>query len=554
LIGTGQSIGNYRILSKIGTGGMGAVYLAEHPLIGKKVALKVIHRELSGNKEVVQRFYQEARAVNQIGNEHIVEIHDFGQTQEGDHFYIMEYLEGRTLAQVLTQEKVLAVMRALHIGAQIANALAAAHAQGIIHRDLKPDNIMLMPRLGDPDFVKVLDFGLAKMLAGGGPQVRTAVGVVLGTPQYMSPEACESKPNVDYRTDIYALGVLMFQMMTGVLPFDGQSMGEVLVKQVTALPPAPRGINPGIPPSVEQILLRCLAKPVDARFQSMQQLREALLDPEAYLRGSPPIAPARSVQPGDAPVDAKTVIAHAAAAHQQKTRIAGPAAMAAAAAQQPQPWQVAPAVMAEPPRTGALPIPGLAPSAPPANNTMRIATPLGYSSRPPRKMWPIVLVLGLLLGLGGGAFAVAWFGRDAEQPAPDAATVATPPPVDAHVAVVVDAAAPPPAADAAVAVDAGKPMAKLTIDSTPHGATVTGPDGSVLGKTPLKIDWPVGERAQEFELKLAGYKKKIADVVVKGNTAVGVELEKQHSSGGTQKPGKGSGGSGAGSDLIKPGD
>src|SRR6185295_11412953 len=148
---------------------------------------------------------------------------------------------------------VLPVMRALHVGAQIAAALLAAHGAGVIHRDLKPDNIMLTTKLGDPDFVN------AKMFAGGG-SVKTAAGVLLGTPQYMSPEACESKADLDHRTDIYALGVLMFQMMTGVLPFDGESMGEVLVKQVTVLPPAPRALNPSIPPSVEQILLRCLAK------------------------------------------------------------------------------------------------------------------------------------------------------------------------------------------------------------------------------------------------------------------------------------------------------
>src|SRR5215510_11441355 len=316
VIAAGQSIGNYRILNKIGTGGMGAVYLAEHPLIGKRVALKAIHRELAGNRDVVSRFFQEARAVNQIGNEHIVEIHDFGVTPEGDHFYIMEYLEGATLASVLAHVKLLDVMRSLHIGAQIANALAAAHAAGIIHRDLKPDNIMLMSRLGEQDFVKVLDFGLAKVFSAE-TAVKTAAGVLLGTPQYMSPEACESKRDIDHRTDIYALGVLLFQMMTGTLPFDGESMGEVLVKQVTALPPAPRGINPQIPPSVEQVLLRCLAKQPDARFPTMIALRDALLDPEAYLRNSPPISPARSVAPGEAPVDAKTVIAHVAA--QQKT-------------------------------------------------------------------------------------------------------------------------------------------------------------------------------------------------------------------------------------------
>jgi serine/threonine-protein kinase len=183
----------------------------------------------------------------------------------------------------------------------------------------------------------VLDFGLAKMFAAGASSVKTAAGVLLGTPQYMSPEACESKPSIDHRTDIYALGVLLFQMMTGVLPFNGESMGEILVRQVTALPPAPRGFNPLIPPSVEQILLRCLAKRVEARFQSMSALRDALLDPEAYLRASPPIAPARSVAPGEAKFNAPDVIAHAAAMQAQKQ---GPVA---------EPWQVAPTMFGDEP-------------------------------------------------------------------------------------------------------------------------------------------------------------------------------------------------------------
>ncbi len=193
---------------------------------------------------MVNRFLNEARAVNHIGSEHIVEIHDFGQTEEGEHFFIMEFLDGRTLAQELSECRVLEVPRALHIGAQIAGALAAAHDVDIIHRDLKPDNVMLIQRLGDPDFVKLLDFGLAKFLTDADARKLTAAGVVLGTPHYMSPEACESKPNVDHRCDVYSLGVLLFQMLTGQLPFTGESMGEILVKQVVQPPPAPRGINP----------------------------------------------------------------------------------------------------------------------------------------------------------------------------------------------------------------------------------------------------------------------------------------------------------------------
>jgi serine/threonine-protein kinase len=523
VIAAGQSIGNYRILSKIGTGGMGAVFLAEHPLIGKRVALKVIHRELAGNREVVQRFYQEARSVNKIGNEHIVEVHDFGVTPEGDHFYIMEYLEGKTLAAVLQRERSFPVMRALHIGAQMASALAAAHANGIIHRDLKPDNIMLMTRLGDPDFVKVLDFGLAKVFSAA-TAVKTAAGVLLGTPQYMSPEACESKREIDHRTDIYALGVLLFQMMTGVLPFDGQTMGEVLIKQVTALPPAPRGINPSIPPSVEQVLLRCLAKPPDARFPTMQALRDALLDPEAYLRASPPMSPARSVAPGEGP-NAAAVAAYAAqhAASQQKTQIAGGPAL-------PLPAPGAPTMIGAglPPEVRRA-LPGMQAPNEPRMNTMRIATPMGYSSRPQRKIWPIVVGIGLLVGLGGGAFAVVYFGSKgggAKKPVPDAAVVAAPTPdaaikvvADAAVVVLPDAALPAPDAAAIVVV-----TSKLSIDTQPEGAALFGPDGASLGKTPIALEWPKSADPIQFELRMPGYQKKTLSLAITGNTAMHVDL------------------------------
>jgi eukaryotic-like serine/threonine-protein kinase len=286
----GQAFGNYRILSRIGVGGMGMVFLAEHPHIGKRVALKIIHRDLAGHEEVVKRFLNEARAVNQIGSDHIVQIHDFGQTEAGEHFFIMEYLDGCTLAQALA-DGALEVGRALHIGAQIAGALTAAHDTDIIHRDLKPDNVMLIRRLGDDDFVKLLDFGLAKFLSEADARKLTAAGVVLGTPHYMSPEACESKPNVDHRCDVYSLGVLLFQMTTGQLPFTGGTMGEVLIKQVVQPPPPPRSLAPHVPPAVEQVILRCLAKNPAARFQRMRELRDSLADLGKQVASAPSIDP-----------------------------------------------------------------------------------------------------------------------------------------------------------------------------------------------------------------------------------------------------------------------
>jgi serine/threonine-protein kinase len=579
VITSGQTIGGYRILAKIGTGGMGAVYMAEHPQLGQKVALKVIHHELASNREVVQRFHQEAHAVNKIGNEHIVTVHDFGQSPEGD-FYVMEYLEGKTLAHVLHREGMIEVVRALHIGAQLAAALGAAHVQGIIHRDLKPDNVMLVDRRGDPDYVKVLDFGLAKVFAANGAPL-TAVGVLLGTPQYMSPEACESNGALDNRTDIYALGVLLFQMMTGKLPFDGKSMGEVLIKQVRQLPPAPRGFNPAIPPSVEQILLRCLAKPRDGRFPTMQALREALLDPEGYLSASPPISAARSVAPGEAGIDARAVVAYAAA--QQARKASGKTG----------PSPVLPAGGLDAPGGSGVSGPHAAaatgPDVPaePQNRTMIIATPMGYRSAPPpvRRAWPIVLVAGLLLGLGGGGFALAWFGRrgpvvgggaagavrDSASAAPvgapttpsggggslgvddaggsaaargaTAGVVANAGGGDASVGGDADigvdgGAAPPPAAPAAT--DPATPgravaarTAQVSIDSVPSGAEVWGGSGR-LGVTPLVVPLPIGPTS--IELRLAGHKPRQKQINVTDDMGIELELEVERPAGHRSRP------------------
>jgi len=508
---------------------MGAVYLAEHPTIGKKVALKVIHRELASNREVVQRFFLEAKAVNQIGSEHIVEIHDFGVTPEGDHYYIMEYLEGSNLASVLGREAVLDTRRALHIGAQIASALAAAHAAGVIHRDLKPDNVMLTLRLGDPDYVKLLDFGLAKMFAGGPSSVKTAVGVLLGTPQYMSPEACESRVTIDHRTDIYALGILLFQMTTGALPFDGDSMGEVLVKQVTQLPPPPRGYNPNIPPSVEQILLRCLMKQPDARFPTMTALREALLDPERYLHQSPPMSPARSLAPGELRVDAKAVIAYAAQqqrnnAAQQATRIGMANELPLAAPVMSMSGASSNATMIGdgsliPPCPAHGQGPDLATPALLSTNTMRIATPLGYSSRQRRKVWPIVVTFALILGLGGGLIAVSWY-RHAQS----AIAAIEPGEPQQPVAVMSDAGVTHAAVLVPDAAEAPT-TASVEIDSVPSGAEIFGPDQKSLGVAPVKLVMPISKTPIPIELRLAGFKPKPKQLLVSGNVMIQVSLD-----------------------------
>jgi tRNA A-37 threonylcarbamoyl transferase component Bud32 len=280
MIELGQTVGNYRVTALLGEGGMGAVYLAEHPVIGRKAALKVIHPQHARNADVVARFVNEAVAINRIGHEHTVEVTDFGRTPAGDFYFIMEYLEGQPLSELISREAPLDPERALRIAAQIADALTACHVHGVIHRDLKPENVFLVAHGDDPTFVKVLDFGLAKLIdANGGAAHETHAGVVMGTPYYMSPEQCQGKSALDARTDVYALGVVLFEMLTGKLPFGGRGYGEVLMKQISMRPPAARSLVPALPPSLDVVLHRALAKDPAERYPTMAAFREALLDP-----------------------------------------------------------------------------------------------------------------------------------------------------------------------------------------------------------------------------------------------------------------------------------
>jgi len=283
VIAVGASVGNYQVVQKIGQGAMGEVWLATHPVIGKRVALKVIHPELSTNEEMIARFFNEARAVTQIGHDNIVDVQDFGQTPDGDSFIVMELLEGQGLGDRMKAEGVFSVSRATHIGIQMADGLAAAHARGIIHRDLKPDNVILINRGGDPDFVKILDFGLAKLSGPGAMSHKTKTGSLLGTPHYMAPEQAEGK-KYDHRVDVYALGCILFQMLTGRVPFPGEGFGEVLVKHLREPPPLLTRLNPAVPPAVEKIILHALAKKPEFRFQSMEEFRTALRDPERFAQ------------------------------------------------------------------------------------------------------------------------------------------------------------------------------------------------------------------------------------------------------------------------------
>jgi serine/threonine-protein kinase len=302
----GQTIGNYLVTQKVGEGGMGSVYLAEHPSIGKKVALKVLHSEFSNNEDVAQRFFHEAKAVNNIGHPNIVDIVDYGVIEAHGKvptlmYFIMEYLAGQSLAAVIRTESPLPPERALGIAMQVADALAASHKCGIVHRDLKPDNVMLQQRGRERDFVKLLDFGIAKVSEGNQPS-RTRTGLVMGTPAYMSPEQCEGKANVDHRTDVYALGIMLYEMLTGRVPFIGEGYGEILVQHLTQNPVPPSSFRM-LPPHVEVVVLKALEKRADMRFPSMDEFMRAMSDPVGYVEsnGGPQQFLQRQLTPSNVP-------------------------------------------------------------------------------------------------------------------------------------------------------------------------------------------------------------------------------------------------------------
>ena len=319
----GEVVGNYRVLRKLGSGGMGEVWVAEHVLLGQKVAIKFLLPEITKHEGIVKRFFDEARAATQIADPGIVAVHDFGWHIAGA-YIVMEYLAGEALSSRL-RTRPPSLTQALRIGQQIALTMAVAHGRGIIHRDLKPDNIFLVPDAAMPggERVKVLDFGIAKLIIDEGTASNTHSGVVMGTPTYMSPEQCRGAAGVDHRTDVYALGCILFELVCGRLPFVQPTSSDMIASHLLEQPKPPSAIDPAVPPAVDAILLRCLAKSPGDRFDTMTDLARAL----AAAAGTPlevsTIAPIRSsgrraVDPLE-PTRSPTTLAHGAA-----ESIAGP--------------------------------------------------------------------------------------------------------------------------------------------------------------------------------------------------------------------------------------
>ncbi|MBK9031766.1 MAG: serine/threonine protein kinase [Myxococcales bacterium] len=262
----GTMVGEYRVEAKIGEGGMGTVYGAVHPVIGKKAAIKLLRAELSMNPEAVERFLGEARAVNQIGHPNIVDVFSFGALPDGRRYFAMEWLRGESLAARIDRDGGLVLAEALPILEQVVAALAAAHERGIVHRDLKPDNVFLCEVRGEAPRVKLLDFGIAKLVGEPLGIKRTKTGALMGTPGYIAPEQARGE-DIDARADVYALGCMTFEVLTGRLPFVSESAMVVITKHLTEDPPAPSSVDgfDDLPPEVDGLVLSMLAKDRDAR-------------------------------------------------------------------------------------------------------------------------------------------------------------------------------------------------------------------------------------------------------------------------------------------------
>jgi serine/threonine protein kinase len=274
--------GRYRILRLLGEGGMGAVFLAEHAALGRQVAIKFLHAEYATKEEMVGRFAREAQAAAAIHHKNIIEVFDVGISQQGEPFLVMEYLEGESLAQLLKRAGPLNLAATCAVIEPALLALRAAHRKGIIHRDLKPDNLFLAYLPDESPVVKLIDFGISKFTQGESDKLRTKTGSIMGTPAYMSPEQARALPGLDHRSDLYSMGTIMYEMLVGALPYAGNSFSEYLANLLMEEPRPPLSLRADFPAEAEPVLRRAMAKEPSARFQTADEMLEALQELKSF--------------------------------------------------------------------------------------------------------------------------------------------------------------------------------------------------------------------------------------------------------------------------------
>ncbi len=288
----GQVVGGkYKLIRLLGEGGMGTVYEALHTVIGRRVAFKVLHADLAQKPDIATRFVREAQTATAIGSDHIVDVTDGGTTEDGAPYIVMELLEGEDLAGLLAREGALAVPRAISLMTQVCSALEAAHRRGIVHRDLKPANLFITRRGDGREQVKVLDFGIAKFRTLAQQETAlTRTGTTMGTPHYMAPEQFHATKDVDPRADIYAAGVILYEMLTGRTPFQADTYESLIIQAATATPAPPSNLRPGLPPALDQVVMRAMARDVGARFGTMGELERALASLGSFEAAPSPVA------------------------------------------------------------------------------------------------------------------------------------------------------------------------------------------------------------------------------------------------------------------------
>jgi len=473
----GELFGNYRATALLGEGGMGAVYLAEHPAIGRRVAVKVLHPNYAPDQQLLARFLNEARAANAIRHPNIIEILDSGVLASGTPFLVMELLEGESLGTRLRRVGMLPVAAALELAHQTASALGAAHAKGIVHRDLKPDNLFVIPDPHHPESerIKVLDFGIAKLQQSPLDSIKTRTGTLMGTPIYMSPEQCRGTKALDHRTDVYSLGVIIYEMLAGHPPFVSQGFGELVHMHLNVQPAPLRPERPEIPALLETVVLRALAKDPEERFADMGELQAALKSSGGFQVPTVP-------------------------------DLAGRRTLTAKVASRP--------------------------VSRPHDTTFTTGTGerMNVPPPPPRTERGVggkaALAFGLLALAGAGYFVLA--GRKG-QPAvsvvasdPGKSTVTSGPVVTAPPPRPVESAAPgkPPATK----LPAGP--VTLRISSQPAGATVVDGAGQSLGVTPLVLTRPRGS-ALDLRVRKEGYAASARTVSLTADQTVELTLERE---------------------------